>query len=71
MQVVCNTIHMKELNDITYYIGYEDLDGFWCSTETSDSDKAIEIFFEQRKTNPKKNWCIYKKTTTIKKVNQN
>ena len=42
-----------------YFVGFEDLDGFWSSYETDVEQDAKEAVWVQRKKDSSKKWFVY------------
>ena len=56
------------INDtVTYFVGYEDIDGFWSCYETKKEQDAKEAFYARRKTSPNHKWSIYKQSISFVK----
>jgi hypothetical protein len=45
-------------NKITYLVGYEEDNEFWCRHQTDSLEKARQLFEQDAQDN----WCIYERT---------
>lgn len=43
-----------------YFVGYQDIDGFWSVYETDVEQDAKEAVMVQRKKDKSKTWAVYK-----------
>jgi hypothetical protein len=52
-----------------YFVGYEDLDGFWSTYETDVEQDAKEAVLVRRKKDGSKDWVIYESVFYYNKLN--
>lgn len=52
-------INLTKKSKPRYFIGFEDLDGFWSSYETDIEQDAKEAVLVRRKKDSSKKWVVY------------
>jgi hypothetical protein len=52
-----------------YFVGFEDLDGFWSGYETDSPQDAKEAVLVRRKKDPSKQWVVYESNFQYTKLN--
>ena len=52
-----------------YFVGYENLDGFWSEYETCIEQDAKEAVLARRKKDSSKNWVVYESIFHYTKLN--
>ena len=56
-------------NNLSYFVGFEDTDGFWSTYETNIEQDAREAVCARRKKDSSKKWVVYQSALCYTKLN--